>query len=445
MEVEMISVETIKPSSPTQSHLKTFKISLIDGFFARFYTPFITYYADVKDYDAFSGDRLKRSLAKTLTRFYPLAGRVDMANNTIDCNGNGVLFSTVYVKCELADILKDPKIEEFYKFMAPMPPICPDEPAGGMPALIGIQLNQFKCGGIAISVFMSHLICDAISISAFMKCWSEFSLGKRDSEVDVFPLFPGTDLFPRCEESIASASSYILDRSLNKEGKGVIRRFVFEKRAIDELRERARSEDVPKPTRVEAVSMFIWKHCMLASEEVWGEPRASLYTFTVDLRRRMVPPLSEYSVGNIIWKIMIHRKADDNADISQLVTSFRTTMNTFGKVIGKIEKNDGQEAVLEYIDELGKFCRDTNLNPYNMTSWCRMGFTEVDFGWGKPVWFSGVGGNNVASQYKNSITLIDRDGGDKIELWLILDHREMIVLEDDLKFLKFASLNPSVT
>ncbi|KAM7505165.1 hypothetical protein LguiB_004069 [Lonicera macranthoides] len=55
-----------------------------------------------------------------------------------------------------------------------------------------------------------------------------------------------------------------------------------------------------------------------------------------------------------------------------------------------------------------------------------MGFNEVNFGWGKPVWVSQKGSNNIMSAYKSGATLMEGDTPDKIELWLILDHREML-------------------
>ena len=44
MEVEIISSESIKPSSPTPKHLKTHKLSLLDQFIPSIYIPMVLFY-----------------------------------------------------------------------------------------------------------------------------------------------------------------------------------------------------------------------------------------------------------------------------------------------------------------------------------------------------------------------------------------------------------------
>lgn len=133
----------------------------------------------------------------------------------------------------------------------------------------------------------------------------------------------------------------MIERSLlRSEGYAVIRRFVFDGRAIKSLQDKARSEHVPNPTHVEAVSIFIWKHCMATSVVAWGTHQPSVLSFLVDLRRRMVPPLSEYSVGNIIWKIMTCSQTQDEIDVDGLVTLFRAAMEENREVtVPKIQSN----------------------------------------------------------------------------------------------------------
>jgi hypothetical protein len=44
MEIELLSRETIKPSSPTPSHLRIYPLSFIDNIFFRLYVPVIFFY-----------------------------------------------------------------------------------------------------------------------------------------------------------------------------------------------------------------------------------------------------------------------------------------------------------------------------------------------------------------------------------------------------------------
>ena len=76
MNVEIISKEIIKPSSPTPHHLRKFKLSFLDQLPPLFHFPIIWFYDNKKfvDVEPFERSRLlKESLAETLTHFYPLA------------------------------------------------------------------------------------------------------------------------------------------------------------------------------------------------------------------------------------------------------------------------------------------------------------------------------------------------------------------------------------
>ena len=74
MEINIISTENIKPSSPTPDHLRSFKVSLLDQLAPHFYVPLVLFYSA----DEFRSksvlnpsakeicDQLKKSLSKPL-------------------------------------------------------------------------------------------------------------------------------------------------------------------------------------------------------------------------------------------------------------------------------------------------------------------------------------------------------------------------------------------
>ena len=75
-DVQIISTEAIKPSSSIPKHLRTYKLSMLDQMFSNLHVPFAFFYS-VKEHQDFrkNSDFLKQSLVKTLTHYYPLAGR----------------------------------------------------------------------------------------------------------------------------------------------------------------------------------------------------------------------------------------------------------------------------------------------------------------------------------------------------------------------------------
>ncbi|KAK7839509.1 salutaridinol 7-o-acetyltransferase [Quercus suber] len=92
---------------------------------------------------------------ETLTQYYPLAGKIK-DDLCINCNDEGAYFvgaQVNFLHCEL--ILK--------------------ESAGTY--VTNIQVNVFKCGGIAIGVCISHKILDGVALSGFLKAWATIARG----------------------------------------------------------------------------------------------------------------------------------------------------------------------------------------------------------------------------------------------------------------------------
>ncbi|KAL7207301.1 hypothetical protein ACSBR1_029293 [Camellia fascicularis] len=191
--------------------------------------------------------------------------------------------------------------------------------------------------------------------------------------------------------------------SLFKIGKCTTRRFAFDASAIANLKAKAASNSVQNPTQVEAVSAFIWKCAMTASEETRGFTRPSLLSHVVNLRRRTILPLMENSIGNLIWIASAHCKARyDELGLKGLVGQVR-------EGISKINS--------DFIKKL------------------------QDFWLGKPIWVSGVG--STGSVFLNLIILMETRSGEGIEAWVTLDEQEMAILQCDMELLTFASLDPS--
>lgn len=450
MEVELISSETIRPSSPTPPHLQTFKTSIVDKILPPgAYIQLMSFYTSNQT----SIQLLKTSLSQSLTVFYPFAGRIEQ-NSIIDCNDHGVLFTTARVNSSLRDLLSPkPKLEDFPKFSTSIPPFCPDDE--DRPTQIGIQVNEFSCGGIGICITFSHFIIDAATIGIFLKYWSKTAKFGSDTISTIsnsIEICPAASMYPQGSENpMPPELSSIPEFTLLREGKGITKRFVFDDLAITALKEKAKSEVVCNPTRVEAVSGFMWKHMMAASESVWGCKQPSILIQAADLRRRMDKTASsEFSVGNILWKSIAHYHnvtLDNDAEVDekQLVELLREAIEKVKhEFVPKLFSRGGYETVRDSLIELTQMCSDKNLNPYTISSWCKTGISEIDFGWGKPLWVALLHGE-LEIDIKNVAVLMDGEETESIDAWITLDKREMRVLESDNEFLRFASLNPPVS
>ncbi|KAK6131455.1 hypothetical protein DH2020_034796 [Rehmannia glutinosa] len=328
MDVEIISVERIKPSIPTPNHLKEFNLSILDHLIPAAYAPIVVFYPNQNDANHFEIlEKLKKSLSETLSRFFPLAGTIK-DDFTIDCDDQGACFTIAKVKnCLLSEFLETPDLKMIAKFL----------PCGltsnGTNCVTNIQASEFECGGISIGVCISHRILDGVALSTFLKSWADFAREKRSS----------------CPIFLHSLLSLPMARGLK---------------------------------------MHRWRCGVLCSRK---------------------------GVLKCVSKID-------------------------GEFVKKIRGDEGSETMHKCLKEIEEFgCKD--VDHFGFTSWCNLGFYDVDFGFGKPVWVSSIDASGPF--FMNLAILIDRRCGDGIEAWVTLDEQEMAILESNQEFQTCASLNQS--
>ncbi|CAK9145362.1 unnamed protein product [Ilex paraguariensis] len=239
MKVGIISRELTKPSSPTPSELRDFKLSFIDECIPPTYVPLILYYS----YDENSNikqsemsNRLKESLSKVLMQFYPLAGRMK-SQIAIDCNDEGVYYIEARVEAHLSDVM---------------------------------------------------------GLCTFINAWASMASGESNKER---PIFNSSSLFP----PRGSPDSWVGTRNpaiQHPVQKFVAKRFDFTATAIAALKAQVEISSIKlQPTRLEVVSALLWKCCMAAIGN--KNSTTSVACLPVNLRRRMVPSLPDNSFGNI--------------------------------------------------------------------------------------------------------------------------------------------------
>lgn len=128
--------------------------------------------------------------------------------------------------------------------------------------LLAFQATIFSCRGLALGVSLCHKVADATSISNMLSSWAALCRGSH--HLVVTPNFSGTALlFPPINDFPENISALLDENEMCfKEGNYVTRTFFFSNKAVETLRDKARTskEDLPKPSHNEAVSRFIWKH-----------------------------------------------------------------------------------------------------------------------------------------------------------------------------------------
>ncbi|KAF8040604.1 hypothetical protein BT93_B2733 [Corymbia citriodora subsp. variegata] len=425
MEVTITSRDHIKPSSPTPHHLRTFKLCLLDQLIPTPYATIILFFSpdtrlQCRDVPA-KLELLKKSLSTTLTRFYLPTGNLK-DNLTVDCDDKGAYY------VEAREFLAHPDLLLLCKFL-PVD-LTPKETYSGS-RTANIQANVFECGGITIGVCIAHKILDGAALITILKGCS----AAAHSDKAVIPDFDAASLFPT-EDLRLRDTSMAAWGSLFKKGKSMTRRFLFDALAIATLKAKAKGSGSERPTSIASVSAFIWQRCLAAAmERRSGIERPSVLTHVVNLWKRMEPPASDSSLGNILWissaKSLPALANEANHSISRIDRHFVEQLRG-------ANRNDG---IMDSLKEMSVASEEDGADHLGFSSWCKLGFNEVDFGWGRPVWVSSYGTSEPV--FMNLVILADTREGDGIEAWVTLDEQEMAILEGDGELRTLASVDPS--
>ncbi|KAM1027111.1 hypothetical protein ACFX2A_040916 [Malus domestica] len=459
MKVAIISRKMIKPSSPTPNHHKNLKLSLLDQAFPpSFYANTIFFYSSDSNSNHghnYGGDvtsqqlawersdRLQKSLSKTLVAFYPFAGQLK-DHVSVECNDEGAYFVEARSNCSLLEILSKPKHKLLPHFI---PAFNADEQLGS--AVLLVQFTVFNCGGITLGVSHSHKIADASSTCTFFQRWAASTLelesvnnhdrisavNNHDQISAVLPEFVGSSLLPPSD--MPFSSSYVMNMAPENL---TTRRFVFSAPKIASLSDKIsrllqqRGINIT-PTKVEVVSAVLFK-CANAARRS-SNPSAT-FKQAVDLRRRMSPPLPENAIGNLVWSFQLLVENKD-IELHELVAEMRRGSAEFcNEKANRLKGEEGVSLVFEGNREEFEFGK-MGIPMYCFASIWRHPMDEMDFGWGKPIWFT------FHMCYKNTIMLLAGTRNDQdIEALVTLEEQEMTRFQRDEMLLAVAAVNPSV-
>ncbi|XP_031113468.1 (13S,14R)-1,13-dihydroxy-N-methylcanadine 13-O-acetyltransferase AT1-like [Ipomoea triloba] len=312
LKVEVYQKEKVRPSSPTPQSLRNYKLSLLDILLATFYTPIVFFYdSRAGDHDY---DELKDSLMKTLSILYPLAGRMKDGSTTIECNDEGADFVRANVtNCDLGEFLRHPKLEDISQLL-PLDPkpnaIHPSQP------MLAVQLNRFRCGGTAVAFCVWHGLADAGAMVGLFNTLAAINRGEEPSDpgglvVDPSAIFrPGNFVRP-------------MPRSLKNRGNYSSKRFIFGKQDIERLRNDYYhpSEHRHRPSRVKALSAFIWAAVIRAILPANPNLKTHLLANVVNLRKKLNPPLPSQCLGNIS-QVVAARWESEADGVEELLPGF---------------------------------------------------------------------------------------------------------------------------
>ncbi|CAK9316498.1 unnamed protein product [Citrullus colocynthis] len=432
VQIEVVSEETIKPSSPTPEHLRRYSLAFLDQVTVDVYNPMVYFYTAGSATPAEIADHLKKSLSDVLTHYYPLAGRVNYGEFFIDCNDDGVPFIETRVNCRLSDVINTPFPSELNKFL----PFELDELDE---ISMGVQLNVFECGGVGVGICVSHKISDALSLFIVVNGWAAYCRGEKEA---LRAHLLSAELFPPTKTGLYNTRTSIFRQR-------VVRRYQIDAANVESIRakyaECPAMENQRRPTRVEALSTFIYGRFIAAikavsssrleNERSESKKKIFLVSQSVNIRSRLEPPVPDYAFGNYYRSAFVVPSEEIlNDDFCyDLVKQMR-------EEIGKIDKDylKRLQESSKFLDSMKKTATQFStgdLISCSFTSLCRMPIYEADFGWGKPDWIS-----SPALIFKNLFVFLDNKDGDGIDVYIHLQQEHMNKFEADQEFLNYAKL-----
>ncbi|XP_074289254.1 stemmadenine O-acetyltransferase-like [Silene latifolia] len=436
LEVRIISIETIKPLTPTPSHLKTYTLSLVDQIHPPYYSTMLLFYPNTIETRPGGIDivGLKSSLSETLSKFYLFAGRCN-DDFTVSCNDQGIPFIETRVDCRLYDFLTSSNKLDNMNKLTPPQEFMTDKPMSERVPLV-FQVNVFSCGGVVIGCFKFHkLLLDGTSLVGFLKHWAAVTASEHDPVVA--PDFDAVlSAFPPCrtldwQPFDFNCPEYQAMIQQCKSVRVVAKSFVFTKQALSELKAKAASKEVPKPTRTEALAGFIWEHCLAAAHATGAMPMGpdpSVMSILVNMRPRLNPPLANASMGNLITTATA--RAKKGMGQMELVREIHTAITNVSERIDSYKEGQNIEGL---VGDIGPINWYNKAGMYVVSSWCQFGMDEIDFGFGKPKWASPSNGVESLTS-RNDIYFVVDSSGDGIEVWIYLEEVEMQILERNEQF-----------
>ncbi|XP_019179899.1 PREDICTED: vinorine synthase-like [Ipomoea nil] len=227
-------------------------------------------------------------------------------------------------------------------------------------------------------------------------------------------------------------------------GKYSTKRFDFGKRDIERLRNYCYhpSEHRRFPSRVEALSAFIWAAVIRAILQANPNRKTHLLGNMVNLRKKFNPPFPSQCLGNIYQAVAARWESE--ADGGESVTA-GFLVGRVAEAMDKITDDYVREMYVEggflrVVSDLIKALHNADeINVFSISNiLCNITFSQVDFGWGKLMWIG------LGHTLENSAVFMDAED-EGVEVWIGLTQEVMCNLDKDMEFHAYMSFSQIVS
>ncbi|XP_020225697.1 spermidine hydroxycinnamoyl transferase [Cajanus cajan] len=439
MAVTFKACNTVRPIEPSLH--ERVPLSELDQIGTITHVPIIYFYRPQQNWlshnNSTMASTLKDSLSRVLVPFYPLAGRLHWINNgrlELECNDKGVQFVEAESTSSFEDLGDFSPSSEYHHLV---PKVDYSLPIHELP-LVQVQLTRFKCGGISISLNISHAVADGPSAMHFTCEWARLARGES---LGMAPFLdwrvlragePPLALVPPATCHVHTAFEHpplLLGQTGNTEErkkKTTVAILKLSKIQVETLKKTAneswgKASNGRGYSRYESVTGHVWRSACKARGHREEQPTA--LGVCVDSRCRMQPPLPKGYFGNATLDVVATSLAGDlvSKPLGYAASRIREAIERVNDeyVRSGIEFLKRQDDLSRFQDlyaigsEKGPFYGNPNLG---VVSWLSLPIYGLDFGWGKEV-YMGPGTHDFDG---DSLLLPGPDGDGSLLLALCL-------------------------
>ncbi|CAM8952572.1 unnamed protein product [Rhodiola kirilowii] len=376
---------------------------------------------------------LKRALARTLTYFPPLAGRLYTDSHGyvyVACNDAGGEFhhseaSNVSVR----DVLFPKCVPEFWikQFFAMDGDVSYE---GHVKPILAVQVTELR-DGIFIGCTVNHAVVDGTSFWNFFNTFAEICKGAKaisrtpDFSRDSVLISPAILQIPVGGPKVTfDVHAPVRERI-----------FSFSREAISKLKAQVNRKDddvvCEEISSFQALSALLWKSVTKARN--FSSTKTTTFRMAVNVRHRLTPQLNALYFGNAIQSIPTYLTTGD-------VVS--RDLRWIAEQLSKNVKAHDDRRVRQSVKEWEANPRCFPLGNFDggmvtMGSSPRFPMYDNDFGWGMPVAVR----SGKANKFDGKISAFPgRYGGGSVDLEVVLKPETMAIVEGDVEFMEFVTV-----
>ncbi|KAG1346250.1 acyl transferase 5 [Cocos nucifera] len=321
---------------------------------------------------------IRDALSKALVSYYPVAGRLAMSNQgelEIACTRDGVWFVVASADRSLEDVnhlelpLAVPK-EELLPYLSPE--VEKD-------LIVMMQVTQFTCGGFVVGMRSSHAMFDGLGAAQFVQAIAEIAKGLAQPTIK--PIW--------CREAIPSPPKLPSLRPLPSLAARPFVAFLldFSLDHINETKTKFTKETGKYCSTFDILTAKVWQSRARAiSLGPGADLRLGFAANARHLLHHLLPQEGGY-YGNCAYPMTITAPSEKitNSSLFEVINSIREAKQSLSTKFSKWLMGDPEEDPFKVPVDHGLLC---------VSDWSRVGFNEVDYGWGQPIHVGPLDDNN---------------------------------------------------